>query len=88
MPDENNSRITQAVLKQVVENNTRALEKIDKRLKEIDDCVRGLESRMTAVETKQQGTEDDVDRLQRNTSAWNGLNSLGAFIAGILAWFK
>jgi len=85
---ENNDRITQAVLKAVVENNTKALERIDTRLAKIDSCIVSLEHRMSVVETRQEGLREDVVSIRAKSDGWNLINSIGASIAGILAWFK
>jgi len=82
----NNDRITQAILKQVVENNTKALERIDKRLDAIDVCIRNLENRMTRVETRQDNIDDDIDRLSRKSDGWSVFNSALAAIAMYLGW--
>ena len=83
-----NARISQAVLKKVVENNTEALKRIDTRLEKIDVCISDFERRLSVVETKQDHTEKDIEGLSRKTDGWNAINSIGAGIAGILAWFK
>ena len=75
----NNDRVTQAVLKQVVENNTKALEKIDKRLDVLDDCLHDLQKRQAVTETKVSGLENRVN-------TWGGVNSLGAAIAMIMSY--
>ena len=85
---ENNDRVTQAVLKQVVENNTKALERIDTRLDQIDGCIRNLENRMTRVETRQDNIDGDMTRIERKADGWNIVNSVGAGFAAILAWFR
>ena len=74
-----NDRVTQAVLKQVVENNTKALDKIDSRLKVLDDSMHDLDKRQTKTETK-------VDGLENRVNTWGGVNSVGAIIAGVLAY--
>ena len=83
-----NDRITQAVLKQVVENNTKVLERIDKRLEKIDSCIVSLEHRMSVVETRQEGMREDITGIRTKADGWNLINSIGASAAGLLAWFK
>jgi len=87
MPD-SNDRVTQAILKQTLENNTKALERFDKRLDAIDTCIRSLENRMSVTETRLTNNEKDIEAISRKTDGWNLLNSVGAGAAAILAWFK
>jgi len=83
-----NDRITQAILNQTIKNNTAALKEISDTLKDLDTCVRVLETRMSVAETRLDGQRDDIEAISRKADGWNLINSLGAGLAGILAWFK
>ena len=75
MPDDNaaNARVTQAVLKKVVETNTIVLEKVSDKLDDLEDRIRKLEI--------------DHARLDTTVKTWGGINSLGAVVAGVLGYF-
>jgi hypothetical protein len=76
MPADNaasNVRVTQAVLKQVVETNTIVLEKVNKKLDDLEGRTRKLEI--------------DHARLDTTVKTWGGINSVGAMVAGVLGYF-
>ncbi len=68
------TRITQSVLVSVVEANTKALDKVDRKLNDYDERLRDLENSYVGLETK--------------VNVWSGINSIGAIAAaGIAALF-
>ena len=80
MPDDNaarsyaaNARVTQAVLKQVVETNTAVLEKVNDKLDDLEGRTRTLEI--------------DHARLDTTVKTWGGINSLGVMVASVLGAF-
>jgi len=68
-----NVRITQAVLANIVEANTKALDKIDRKLGDYDERIRDLENSYVGLETR--------------VNVWSGINSLGAAVATVLGVF-
>ena len=83
-----NDRITQAILNQTIKNNTAALKEISGTLKDLDTCVRVLETRMSVAETRLDNQEDDIRNISTKADGWNLINSVGASVAGLIAWFK
>ena len=63
-------KITQAVLANIVEANTKALEKVDRKLDDHDERLRDA--------------ENDITGLKTIFSVWGGLNSLGVAIGAWL----
>lgn len=65
------TRITQAVLVSVVEANTKALDRADRKFDEYDERLRDLEISYVGLETK--------------VNVWSGINSIGTLTTAILS---
>jgi hypothetical protein len=72
--NENNVRITQAVLKKTVDDNTKALNTVN-------TTILSFTERIVVLETKQEQCDKDVDRLQKRSNIFDFFTGLVAFIA-------
>ena len=72
--DNSNGRITNAII-------LTKLEFMSKDIVELKNDIKGLPTRVEQLETEQ-------EKLRTKSDGWSILNSLGVFIAGLIAFFK
>ena len=72
--DSGNGRVSNAII----------LTKLEFIAKDIDD----LKSDVKGIPTKVKNLEEDVYELNKKSNGWSILNSIGVFIAGLIAFLR
>ena len=81
-----NDKITQAILNKTIQDNTKALDRINTRLDEYDREIHELDKVQAAQEKDIENQGDHIDKLDKRVNAWGGANTLGVLVASILAY--
>jgi prefoldin subunit 5 len=85
MEDDNgNGRITNAIIMNELKHISAEISGIKSEVSEIKKEVRRVDSLITRVER----LEREQDKLRTKSDGWSVLNSIGVFVAGLIAYLS
>ena len=87
MADENNIKVTNAVLGNEMVHVKESLDRLDGTLSDAVGEMQDQAKRTTEVEKCIVGLVHDADNLEERVNRWSIANSAGAIAAGVLAYF-
>jgi peptidoglycan hydrolase CwlO-like protein len=86
MADDNNIKVTNAVLGNEMVHVKKSLDRLDGTIIDAVDEMKEQAKRTTEVEKCMVGLAKDVDNLDNRVNKWSLANSAGAIAAGVLAY--
>jgi hypothetical protein len=85
MPDTDNGRITLAVLSEQMAQMQKTLEGIRRIVESDHDCLTSMNTHQADTDEKLKAHETDIEALKKTSTAWGGINTALAIMAGVIA---
>lgn len=85
MPDTDNGRITLAVLSEQMAQMQKTLEGIRRIVESDHDCLTSMTAHQADTDKRLNEHDDDIEQLKKTSTAWGGLNTALAIMAGVIA---
>lgn len=85
MPDTDNGRVTLAILSEQMATMQKTLEGIRRIVESDHDCLTSMTAHQTDTDKRLGEHEQDIEALKKTSTAWGGINTALAIMAGVIA---